>query len=57
MLSAYYQEWGRAEAVLNLGQLPVPELENAEDVLVAVRAASINPADWKQMGRCLALDE
>src|SRR5688572_15124276 len=49
MKACYYESWGQAEKVLKMGTLDVPKLQGPNDVLVKVHAASINPADYKQM--------
>lgn len=46
MRAIRYHEHGAAE-VLKLEQIPVPEPQ-AGEVLVRVRAAGVNPVDWKQ---------
>ncbi|MCH8683815.1 NADP-dependent oxidoreductase [Pedomonas mirosovicensis] len=45
MKAAYYARFGGAE-LLNVGDLPEPELAPGE-VLIRVRAAGVNPVDWK----------
>ena len=47
MRACYYTEYGKADKVLKFGELPMPELEGPNDVLIKVHAASINPADFK----------
>ena len=46
--ACYYDSWGDADKVLKVGQLPYPQLEGPNDVLVQIHAASVNPADYKQ---------
>lgn len=45
MKAAYYARFGGPE-LLNLGDLPVPE-PGPDELLIRVRAAGVNPADWK----------
>lgn len=45
MKAAYYARFGGPE-LLNIGDVPKPRLASGE-VLVRVRAAGVNPADWK----------
>lgn len=43
-----YEEYGPPDEVLELREVPVPEV-TADQVLVRVRAASVNPLDWHYM--------
>ena len=43
-----YEEYGPPDEVLALRDVPVPEI-NTDQVLVRVRAASVNPLDWHYM--------
>lgn len=43
-----YEEYGRPDDVLELREVPVPEI-SADQVLVRVEAASVNPLDWHLM--------
>ncbi len=45
MRAAFYTEYGSPE-VLQVGELPDP-VTGPDDVLVRVRAAAVNPVDWK----------
>lgn len=45
MVALTQSRYGAPEAVLSLQTVPVPEI-GSDDVLVAVEASSINPADW-----------
>lgn len=45
MKAAYYARFGGPE-LLNIGDLPMPEAGPGE-VLIRVRAAGVNPVDWK----------
>ncbi|WP_136659138.1 NADP-dependent oxidoreductase [Nitratireductor sp. XY-223] len=45
MMAAVINQWGSAET-FEIVQRPIPELE-ADDVLVKVAYAGVNPADWK----------
>ncbi len=45
MKTAAIKQWGNAEE-FEILQLPIPELE-ADDVLIKVAYAGLNPADWK----------
>ena len=45
MKAAYYNEYGPA-SVLQYGEQPAPT-PKAKQILVRVRASSVNPADWK----------
>ncbi|MEE8046362.1 MAG: NADP-dependent oxidoreductase, partial [Dehalococcoidia bacterium] len=46
MLAVRYHEHGSAD-VLKVEQISIPE-PNEDEVLVRVRAAGVNPVDWKQ---------
>jgi 2-methylene-furan-3-one reductase len=48
MKGVYYEKHGNPKDVLKVGDLPIPQIQHAEDVLIKVHAASINPADFKQ---------
>ena len=52
MKAATIKQWGSAES-FELTQLPVPALE-ADDVLIKVAYAGVNPADWKMRAGYLA---
>lgn len=52
MKAAAIKQWGAADSI-ELVQLPVPTLE-ADDVLVKVAYAGVNPADWKMRAGHLA---
>ncbi|MBC6988816.1 NAD(P)-dependent alcohol dehydrogenase [Hymenobacter sp. BT491] len=45
MKAIYYTEYGPAE-VLQFGEQPTPKIKS-DQVLVRVRASSVNPVDWK----------
>lgn len=45
MRAVYYEQWGGAD-VLTIGELPEPE-PAAGEVVIRVRATSVNPIDWK----------
>ena len=45
MRAIYYEDYGDA-GVLRYGERPTPTV-GLDDVLVRVRAASVNPVDWK----------
>lgn len=46
MKAAWYERYGPAREVLQVGELPDPEPGPGE-VLVRVRASGVNPSDWK----------
>jgi len=52
MQAVVINQWGKAD-VFEQVQMPVPELE-AQDVLVKVAYAGLNPADWKMRAGHLA---
>ncbi|KZK95097.1 Zinc-type alcohol dehydrogenase-like protein [Pseudovibrio sp. Ad46] len=45
MTAAVIKQWGGA-AIFEIAQLPIPDLE-ADDVLIKVAYAGVNPVDWK----------
>ena len=45
MRAAVHDRYGRPEAVVSLGEVPMPEIGD-DGVLVRVRAASVNALDW-----------
>jgi len=46
MNAVTYSYWGEPDKVLQMNEIPVPGF-NANEVLVEVHAAAINPADYK----------
>lgn len=46
MKSAYITHYGHVDDVVELGNVPNPELQ-ADEVLIEIHAAGINPIDWK----------
>ena len=49
MRAVFYTRFGAPGEVLQVGRLPAATIEHPDDVLVRVLAASVNPADVKQM--------
>lgn len=57
MKAIQYHAYGRPEAVLTVVHIPIPE-PPAGQIRIKVRAAGVNPSDWKRMeGQYLGFEE
>jgi len=54
MKAAIYKQFGKPEEVLKVEQIPIPKI-SPNQILVQVKAASINPVDWKRVLGYLSL--
>ncbi|ETX08836.1 NADPH:quinone reductase [Candidatus Entotheonella palauensis] len=56
MIAAWYERWGPAAEVIQVGELDTPEPGSGE-VLVRLHASGVNPADVKRRSGWLSVDD